>query len=154
MDDEVRARPLYDDDLYGWAHAQAELLRSGRLDEIDIENMAEEIESLGRSQASAVQSSFRLIALHLLKTLHQPERLTKSWKLTIARERLNAEQCLQESPSLKPRRAELFRKAYAQARKLAALETDLPLRMFPAEPPFSLEQVLDEDYAPYDAASS
>lgn len=150
MDQDLSKPPAYGEDLHAWAYRQAELLRSGRLGELDIENVAEEIESLGRSQASALQSSFRLIALHLLKMIHQPERRTEGWRNTIARERIDAEQNLEENPSLKPRRDELFRKGYSQARKLAAIETNLPSRLFPVEPPFGLEQLQDQAYFPGD----
>lgn len=148
--DEREARGLsYDGDVYGWSLEQAKLLREGHYDAVDIENVAEEIESLGRSQPAALQSSYRLIAAHLLKVFFQPERLTRSWTVTILRERLNAQDCLDASPSLKPRRQELFTFAYRQARKLAAAETGLPLKTFPVEPPFTLDQLSSEDYTPW-----
>lgn len=148
MGQEFRKASLYDEDFYSWSYQQAALLRAGRLRDIDVENIAEEIESLGRSQASSLQSSFRLIAMHLLKMLHQPEKCTDSWRNTVARERVNAEQTIDENPGLKPRCDELFLKAYVQARKLAATETKLPLSSFPTLPEFTPEQACDEDYWP------
>ena len=148
MGQELRKPSLYERDFYSWSFQQAELLRAGRFGDIDVESVAEEIESLGRSQASALQSSFRLIIMHLLKMQHQPEKFTGSWRNTIARERLNAEQIIEENPGLKPRIDELFLKAYAQARKLAAIETEIPLPSFPTSPEVSLEQVRSEDYLP------
>ncbi len=62
MEADVRPPPTYDEDLYSRAHRQAELLRSGRLDAMDIDTVAEEIESLGRSQASSLQSGVQSIA--------------------------------------------------------------------------------------------
>ena len=144
----------YRDDVYGWSFRQAELLRRGRYEDLDIENVAEEIESLGRSQPAVLQSSYRLIAAHLLKALFQPERLTRSWVVTILRERLNAQDCLDASPSLKPRRQDLFDGAYRQARKLAAAETGLPLKTFPVDPPFTLDDLSSEDYTPWPAPES
>ena len=148
--DEREARDLsYEGDVYGWSLEQAKLLRDGRYDAVDIENVAEEIESSGRSQPAALQSSYRLIAAHLLKVLFQPERLTRSWNFTILRERLDAQDCLDASPSLKPRRRELFDAAYRQARKLAAAETGLALKTFPVEPPFTLDELSSEDHTPW-----
>ena len=123
-------------------------MRTGRFEDLDVENIAEKIESLGRSQASSLQSSFRSIIMHLPKMQHQPEKLTRSWHNTTARERLDAEQTLRESPGLKPRCKELFLKAYADARKLAAVETRLPLSTFPALPEFSLDEIRNERFFP------
>ena len=139
----------YEGDVYGWSFRQAELLRQGRYDDLDIENIAEEIESSGRSQPAALQSSYRLIAGHILKALFQPERPTRSWVVTILRERLNAQDCLDANPSLKPHRSEVFEAAYHQARKLASAETGLPLKTFPVEPPFTLDELSSEDYTPW-----
>lgn len=139
---------LHDTDFYGWTQRQAELLRAGRLDGADIANIAEEIEGLGRSQASALRSAYRLIAMHLLKLMVQPGKATPSWTTTIVRERLNVEQEVDDSPGLKPRRAELFAKAYAAARREAAAETGLPLGRFPVDPPFTVDEVEAEDFWP------
>ena len=139
----------YEDDVYGWSQRQAALLREGRYDDIDVENVAEEIDSLGKSQVASLESCYRLIAAHLLKVLFQPERLTRSWQVTIVRERLNAQSCLDASPSLKPRRAALFDKAYRQARRLASAETGLPMGAFPEESPFTLDELSSEDYTPW-----
>ena len=149
MEQRERRDDSYETDVYGWSSHQAELLRNGRFDEADIDNVAEEIESLGRSQAASLEASYRLIAMHLLKALFQPGRLTRSWLVTILRERLNAQSCLRDNPSLKSRRPALFAEAYAQARKLAATETGLPLKTFPVDPPFTLQELSSEDYAPW-----
>ncbi len=143
---------LYATDFYTWTQQQAAHLRSGRLSCADVGNIAEEIETLGRSEASALRSAYRLIAMHLLKTMIQPEKATPSWAVTIGRERLNVEQILDENPGLKPRRVELFAKAYDAARREAALE-GLPLGRFPASPPFTVDEV-ESDGAPPDQAGA
>ena len=137
---------LYDGDFYSWSLQQADLLRAGRLQEIDVEHLIEEIESSGRSQAAVLEASYRLIAMHLLKLRHQPERSSKSWRRTIIRERLNARRTIRHNPGLKPRCAELFLMAYADARKLAANESDLPLSTFPVVPDVDMGQALDDAY--------
>ena len=130
---------LYDTDFYSWAMEQAALVRAGKLDRVDLEHVAEELETLGRSEASALKSSYRLILMHLLKWRYQPDKRSESWRKTILRERINLEENLEENPGLKPKQTELFFKAYDLARKDAAIETGLPLSTFPAQPPFDLE---------------
>lgn len=148
MDHDTRQPAAYDDDLFRWATEQAGLLRQGRFAEADLANIVEEIETLGRSEKRALESAYRLICLHLLKMLFQPDRATRSWLNTVVRERNTAEVVLRDSPSLKPRRDALFRSAYRQARKEAAAETELPLAAFPEAPPFTLDQLGADDFLP------
>ena len=112
------AEDLYETDFYTWTQRQADHLRAGRFDLVDLANVVEEIETLGRSEASALRSAYRLIAMHLLKLMIQPEKATKSWRTTIGRERINVGVILSENPGLKPRRTELFTKAYDTAGKM------------------------------------
>lgn len=130
---------LYDDDYFSWTQQQAAHLRSGRLAHVDLENVAEEIESLGKSQLAALTSSYRLIAMHLMKVVAQPDKASLSWINTAGRERGNVELLLDDNPGLKPKRAERFAKAYAVARRDAAADTGLPLARFPADPPFDVD---------------
>ncbi len=141
---------LYESDFYSWTQRQAELMRTGRLAEVDLPNLVEEIESLGRAQFHALRSSYRLVLMHLLKMRHQPERRTPSWTATVVRERTAIEDCLADNPGLRPRRGEAFAAAYPGARREAAAETTLPLRLFPKVCPFSLEQVEDHEHWPED----
>ena len=126
-------------------------MRAGRLAEIDLPNLVEEIESLGRAQYHALRSSYRLVLLHLLQMRHQPERRTPSWTATVVRERTAIEDCLSDNPGLRPRRDEAFAAAYPGARREAAAETALPLRTFPNACPFSLELVENHDGWPEDS---
>ena len=135
---------LYETDFYTWTQRQAEHLRAGRLSDADLENIAEEIDSLGKSYAAALRSAYRLVALHLLKLLFQPGKATKSWRITIGRERLNIAELLKDHPGLKPRREELFQDAYETARRLAAIETGLSGERFPKDAPFTIDEVESE----------
>lgn len=139
---------LYEQDFYSWALRQAELLRARRFADLDVENVAEELESLGKEQAHKLESALRVLLLHLLKWKYQPQRRSRSWRGTIVRERINAERVLEENPGLKPHRERLFATAYRGARKEAAAETGLPLATFPEAAPFSLAQALDEEFWP------
>ncbi len=148
MEDTVLKSSLYDTDFYSWTREQAALLRAGRFQAIDVANIVEEIETLGRSEASALRSSLRLIAVHVLKLLYQPDKATNSWRGTIVRERINAERRLKDNPGLRSKLRDIFPQSYADARKIASAETGLPIETFPAAPPFSLEQVRSEAYMP------
>lgn len=140
------ADDLHARDFFTWTQRQAELMRAGLFERVDIENLIEEIETLGRSEASALESAYRLICLHQLKRMVQPERTVRSWTNTIIRERLHAARVLRDNPGLKPRRQELFETAYADARKEAAGETGIALHVFPELAPFTLAQMSDESF--------
>ena len=139
---------LHETDFHAWTERQAALLRSGDLDLVDIANIVEEIETLGRSERAALKSAYRLIALHLLEIITQKERVSRSWLGTIAREREHAADILHENPSLRPQRDELFAAGYRAARKEAQAQTGLPPSAFPTEPPFTLAEVEDENHLP------
>lgn len=139
---------LYDRDFHAWAQRQAALIQSGRFDELDRQHLAEEIADLGKSIDHSLRSTYRLIAMHLLKLMFQPAKATESWRDTIRRERHNTEDLLDQFPGLKPKAAGLFEAAYAKARKEAADETGLPLATFPIDPPFTRDQVEDRAFWP------
>ncbi len=139
---------LHETDFYSWSIEQSALLRERRIDGIDLSNVAEEIETLGRSEARALEAGFRLIGMHLLKAMYQPTHASAGWETTIVRERLRLVRILDDNPRLKPRRAELFEKAYEDARKEAASETRLEASLFPEVAPFTIEQSENEAYLP------
>ena len=138
----------YDRDFHDWAMGQAELIRRRSANEIDWENVAEEIEGLGRQQRSELRSRLIVLLHHLLKWEVQTERRGRSWLSTIVEQRDQIAVELRDSPSLKVSQDEIFKEAYSTARKKAAIETRLPPETFPAEPPFALEQALDPDWLP------
>jgi len=137
--------PVYDDDGYGWSVAQAALIRAKRFDAIDWDNVAEEIESVGRGEQSGAESALRVLMAHILKWQHQPERRGRSWALSIAEQRLRYDDRMSENPSLQPRRDEMRRKAFRRARIEAAREMDVDLKTLPTTPP-SWETILDEPF--------
>ena len=139
---------LYDRDFYLWLQETAQLLRNGEFDKLDIENLVEEIESMGRSDKRSVKSNLEIVLMHLLKYKYQPERRSNNWRLTIFehRDRLEAE--FLDSPSLRPYLPSVFEDCYRNARKKASIETGLPIATFPPDSPFTPEQALDEDYLP------
>jgi len=90
----------YEDDFHAWAYEQAELLRLGRVSEADLPNIIEELETLGRSERSALISSYRLILSHTLKWHYQSSYQSNSWRNTIRRERRQVAKREKASPSL------------------------------------------------------
>jgi hypothetical protein len=144
----LRPAATYERDFYGWALRQAALLRERRFDLIDLENLAEEMEGLARSEARELRSRYETLLRHLLKWEFQPEKRSSSWEITIVRERREVLEHLGDNPSLQPRQLELFAKAYLTARDNAAIETHLPPERFPADSPYTLDQAMDPLFWP------
>src|ERR1044071_2082469 len=92
------AAPSYERDFYSWSLEQARLIRAGRLAAIDRDNVAEEIESLGREQFNKLESALRVLMLHMLKWDHQPRRRSRSWMLSIESQRIELENVLSDNP--------------------------------------------------------
>ena len=126
------------DDLYSWALHQAELLRAGRLSEIDPVAIAEEIDDVGEEQYDKLESALRVLMLHILKWDHQPSMRSRSWTLTIREQRRRAERQLRKNPGLKSQVDEALEAAYEDARLEAASETGLPLSLFPVAASFRI----------------
>lgn len=145
---------LYDRDFYSWALEQAKALRlagSARINTpatLDWENLAEEIESLGKSQASELWSRYYRLLTHLLKWRYQPDARSSSWRGTIVEQRLQITKLLKQNPGLKPLLASTFNDAYSEARDLAAAEAELPSETFPLESPWSIDQATDKTFWP------
>ena len=145
----MKAADLYEADFYTWANEQAALIRAGKFDQIDIENIAEELETLGRSEARELKSRYRVLLAHLLKWVCQPNQRSRSWRHTINRERkVEIPDHLAENPGLKARQHELFEAAYRGAREDAIGETGLPDILFPEDCPFTLEEAMDPNFWP------
>lgn len=139
---------LYDRDLYAWAVANADLLRAGRITQIDAVHIAEELEDMGKSERRALGSDLRILIQHLLKWQYQPERRGTSWQLSILNARGEIEEILHDSPSLARQLPELVARGYPAAREAAALETRLALSVLPELCPFTAEQLLDRGFFP------
>ncbi|MDG4560875.1 MAG: DUF29 domain-containing protein [Candidatus Competibacter sp.] len=138
----------HDQDFYSWAMHNAQLLREGRLAEIDCEYVAEELEDMGAAKERELESRLGVLMAHLLKWIFQPERRGNSWIATIKEQRQRIVRLLRKNPSLKSCLDEAFVDGYSDARLIAVRETNLPERTFPETAPFALEQVLDDAYWP------
>jgi hypothetical protein len=142
--------PLYEQDYYHWLKTTAQQLRDGNLTALDIPNLLEEIEDMGRSERRSVYSNLKILLLHLLKYRYQPEMRSNSWLASIVEHRQRINKAFKDSPSLKPHYSEVFAEAYEESRELAAAETGLPIDDFPIDCPFSLEVILRSGYLPED----
>jgi hypothetical protein len=144
-------KAAYDTDFYAWTQAQAEALRSKNWPALDLTNLAEEIESLCRRDRRAITHQLERLLLHLLKWAYQPgerNRRGRSWLGSMLQARHEIAQLIAESPSLHDYPAQQLTEAYRHARAQAAIQTSLPLTTFPETCPWSLTQVLDEDFWP------
>ena len=135
------------DDYYKWSIEQAAYIRAGRFDLVDLLNVADEIESVGKSEARELRSNLEIVLIHLLKWDQQPQRRGRSWALSIAEHRARVLETLQENPSLKVEWDQNLNRAYHTARLRAARETKLALKRFPEICPFDRETIMT---APYD----
>ena len=109
----------YEHDFYSWLMEQARHLREGRFEALDCDNLAEEIESLGREQFNKLVSALRVLMAHVLKWDHQTSLRSRSWILCIQEQRLEIADVLSDNPSLKSRIDEAIARAYRRARDLA-----------------------------------
>ncbi|EBF0273001.1 DUF29 domain-containing protein [Salmonella enterica] len=141
-------RSIYTSDYYGWTQQQAELLRAGKLGDLDVNNLLEELESMGGSERRELESRLEVLFMHLLKWKYQPNFRGKSWTLTIKEQRRKIARRLEKSPSLKRELSEMAVESYGDAILSAARETGLDEENFPPEMPWTLADALREDFMP------
>ena len=141
---------LYDTDFFLWTQEQAALLRDGKARDLDWTNLAEEIESLGKSDRRALGSHLEGLVMHLLKWRYQPSgrETGHSWYSTIREHRSQIAAIVDDSPSLRRVVPELLQRRYPSAREGASGETRLPLQTFPDTCPWDVAQVLAADFWP------
>jgi hypothetical protein len=138
----------YDKDFYAWALESARLLRQGKFKEVDIEHIAEELESMGKRDKRKLTSSLIVLVVHLLKWQYQHDRAGSSWRRTITNQRREIPLLLKDSPSLNGDLENTLNEIYSDAVKDAVAETRLPKNIFPKNCPYSLKQCLDDEFFP------
>ena len=139
---------LHTTDFHSWTHQQTEFLRAGRMDDLDIENIAEEIEDMGKSLQRELVIRLKVLFTHLLKWQFQSGYRGNSWLYTIEEQRFMLIDLLQDNPSLSHRLPEAMQRSYKYALTSAARETGLPKNTFPEKCPWSFEQAIDEEFWP------
>jgi len=138
----------YEKDFLKWTQQQAECLQKSNWEELDIRNLIEELEALGRSEQRELSSYFQVLVMHLLKCQYQPEKRTPSWNTTLSNCRDKIQDCLEDTPSLQRflQDAEWIDKYYRRARRDAAKETQKTLEIFPSQCPYTIEQILNSSF--------
>lgn len=143
---------LYDRDYYAWVQDQVEALRQHRIEEVDWENVAEEIEDLGKSARHSVESQMVRALEHLLKLQYAGGTIRRNnargWELTIKDSRLVVRKLLDQNPSLSSQLAESLQFAYQRARLAALRKARLPDRAIPESCPWGIEEVMDDSFLP------
>jgi hypothetical protein len=124
--------PLYEIDYYAWTQRQVELIKKRRWEELDLDNLLEELEEMGKSSKSALESRLEILFMHLLKWQFQSENRSNSWKASILELKL----------------ADIVYDVYEDARISASKETNLPLNAFPEVMPFTYEQAMNPHFWP------
>lgn len=139
---------LYETDFYAWTQEQGNLLRDRQWTQLDLHNLIDEVESLGKQQCQELRNRLSVLLGHLLKWEYQPLERSRSWLAIIRVQRRDILQLLQENPSLKPVLTDASIKAYENGKDLAIGETDLPPQTFPQKCPYSSSEVLDSRFYP------
>ena len=146
----------YEQDFVGWLNTQAELLKTGKVNELDIKNLVEEIEAMGRSEKRELESRMIILVMHLLKWTFQPNYQSRSWANTINEQRRRIGRVVKDSPSLKNslNDTEWFNDIWQSALYQAVSETGLDIKIFPEQPIWTTQQILVDDFFPHHDSES
>jgi hypothetical protein len=136
---------LYDNDLYAWSLEQSNLMRIKDYESLDIENIIEEIEGVGRCEQKTLISYLKNALLHMLKIKYQPLLRSRSWDNSVAFSIRQAQEVLEDNPSLKSKLQKSLERSYFRARYEASKQTGLELESFPQECPWTMEQILEKN---------
>jgi hypothetical protein len=140
---------LYETDFYQWIVQQANLLRNEEYAELDIDNLVEEIESMGRSQKRELRARSRVLLTHLLKVSLQPGgNPVRGWRVTIREQRRAIADELADSPSLWRHLIDQLPEVYTAAREDAAEAMEVDPGAFPVQCPWKIEEILDLNWLP------
>ncbi|HEY9691986.1 MAG TPA: DUF29 domain-containing protein [Oculatellaceae cyanobacterium] len=142
---------LYEQDYYLWLEKTIQQLRSGQLSTVDLANLIEELESMGRSEKRALMNLLTRLFEHLLKLAYwdsQREYNKNHWKSEIRNFRKQINKELKASPSLKPYLIEIFEECYQDAKEIFSDLSKLPVNTFPVQPMGTVDQILDENWLP------
>ena len=144
----------YDEDFNGWIEETIGLLKAKRFEEVDVDHLIDELESMSKRDKREILSRLKVLLMHLLKWKYQPSHRSAAWKITIRNNREEIAQILQDSPSLRSYPSEVLVQAYDSARKNAASETGLAIASVPEKCPFTIADILSESFLPNPATSN
>jgi hypothetical protein len=144
----LKLKKIYEQDFDQWLTITAQLLKEKEFNALDLENLINEIDSMGKNNKRELKNRLVVLIMHLLKWKYQPQKKSKSWLKTINEQRRQLDFLLEDNPSLKREIETIITKCYEKAKKEASLESDLALNIFPAQNPFPLADILDDDFFP------
>ncbi|AOC51276.1 hypothetical protein NIES3806_06150 [Microcystis aeruginosa NIES-3806] len=142
---------LYEQDYYLWIEKTISLLENRQFSELDLENLIDEISSMGKSEKRSLESYLTRLLEHLLKLAYWQSELEynqRGWKNEIRNFRLRIQQIIEDSPSLKPYLSEIFSPCYQNARKLFLDLSGMAENLVGLAPICTIEQALNEDWFP------
>jgi hypothetical protein len=138
----------YERDFALWIDAQLEILRARKFEQLDLDNIIEEFDAMGKHQRRELKSRLDVLLVHLLKCEFQAEHKSRSWLQTLRVQRSEILRLLEDSPSLQPQVAKFSDEVYGSAVDQAAIQTGLQRSVFPNKIPYTAEQLLDPDFVP------
>lgn len=144
----IYTKTLYDTDFVQWLDCTAQLLKERRFDELELEKLVEEIESLNRNEKREIENSLEILLTHLLKWHYQPGHRSRIWQATIQEQRQQLAKRLKDSPSLKNYVQNKLKVSYGIARQRADAETIIFLQSFPERCPYSIDDILNPAFFP------
>lgn len=143
---------LYEKDFCAWTMQTVKALRERAFDNLDIDHLAEEVESMGKSDFRELKNRLIVLIAHLFGWEYQENQRSSSWQGTIREQRNSIEDVLEDSPSLYRLIEGLMTedRLYIRAVNIAALETGIAKKAFPEHCPYSVTQLMDHDFLPVD----
>lgn len=139
---------MYEKDFFAWTQEQVKLIKEKNFEKLDLINLIEEVESMGNQNKTELKNRLAVLLMHLLKWKYQPELRCNSWYLTIANQRSDIADLIEDNPSLKYFLQELFTKAYHKSVIKANIETGIEKTAFPQKSEWTIEQTLTENFFP------
>lgn len=148
----MNLKQLYEQDFYAWTEQMSQALQNKQYNSIDWEHLIEEIDDMGKRERRALESRIVTLIMHLLKWQVQDNARSNSWLATIKTQRLQIKKLLKEMPSLKQKLPEIISDSdtYREAVLKAQTETGLSEKQFPVSCPYTIEQLLDDEFFPED----
>ncbi len=144
----MNSSSLYEQDFNAWISAQIHLLEQGKVNEIDILHLIDELADMGKSHLNELENRFVVLIAHLLKWQFQADKQSSSWRGSISEQRIQIGRLLRKNPSLKTKMQAAINDAYPDALELAIEETQLNKKVFPENCPYTTEQLLDKQFYP------
>ena len=137
---------LYEKDFLAWLTQQQSALTNRNVAALDWENLAEELDAMGIREKNELKNRLVVLLAHLLKWQHQPIKRSVSWFTTIANQRDDLQDLLDEKPSLRQYLPDILTKSYRNARREASAETGIPLSNFGETCPYNIEEILNHQF--------